>query len=167
SSRSSSKRSKSRWQWVSINIFFNHSFDPLFRHPHTNHLTTGCFLTVSIQGGGHNHLPSLHFLGSRAHSNCSINRCGAEVINMQRGGDKAHRRLAVHGTPFGAISSRRSRSRAVTIDQRGDESAIDEARNRRVIRARLIAAHCFTILPIALNLQAILVQPSTAITVAG
>jgi hypothetical protein len=53
----------------------------------------------------------------------------------------------------------------VTIDERSDETAIDIAGDRDVIRLGTVDADRLLPIPIALDLQSVLVQSPTAVTI--
>jgi hypothetical protein len=89
-----------------------------------------------------------------------------EVVHFQRSRHEAQWGLAAHLAPLGFIRSCRRCARGVTINERGDQPAVHIPRDRDVIGLGREAADGFVALPIAFNVQPVLVEPPAAVTVA-
>lgn len=71
---------------------------------------------------------------------------------MQGGGDIAQRWLGAHLAPLGAVPCGCRAARAVAVDERGDEPAVDVAGHRRVLGPRGEAGDALLAVPVRLQL---------------
>jgi ATP-binding cassette subfamily F protein uup len=88
-----------------------------------------------------------------------------DVVDLQGRGHVAERGLRPHRAPLRAVPRRGRRSRAVAVDERREEAAVDEPRKRRVVGAGLEAADRLLALPVAPDVEPLLVQPPAAVAV--
>ena len=126
-------------------------------------LRRGTNLAPRGESDRHDHLPPAQLLHLPAQFQLRVDGGGPQVVHVQRRCDKAQRRLGVHRPILGPVQRGGRGARRVAIDQRRDQPAVDVAGDRRVIRPRLKMADSLIAFPVALDLQAVLVQPAAAV----
>ena len=90
---------------------------------------------------------------------------GAQIVDLQGGGDKPEGRIVVE-VATGTLCRRRGRSPgAVAIDDRSDQTAVDIAWNRDVVRLGCEVGDGLVTVPGGFDLVAILVEAATAVAV--
>lgn len=86
-----------------------------------------------------------------------------EKVHVQRPGDESERGQRIHVAIFLPVHGCCSSSSAVTVDQRGNQTAVGETQHRGVKRLRLKPGHGFVALPDRLDLVAVRVVAAAAI----
>ena len=136
-------------------------------HAYGHYLAARGLYVPGKEGAGNGDFAPLHLLHGGANGERRPQRGGAQIVHVQRAGDKAEGWVAVHGPVFGAVGGGGGGAGAVAVDERGDEAAVDVAGNGGVVGARLVDADGFVPFPVAFYLQPMLVEPAAAVAVAG
>lgn len=111
-------------------------------------------------------LATFEFFDPSAHFELHAERGGFVVVNMQRGSEEARVGFGVRVLLFhGAVHGRGGSAGAVTVDQRGEQAAVDKPRHGDVIRLGQEVANRFVTVPVTFDLVSVLVEFATAITV--
>ena len=111
------------------------------------------------------HLTPVDDRHTAAHLDRRAQRRRAEVANAQGPGDAAVRRFAVHWSILGTVERRGGGARAVAVHDRSEQSSVNHARNRRVVRGGGEARHAFLAVPAGLESVAVRVESPTAVAV--
>src|SRR3972149_4486781 len=82
---------------------------------------------------------------------------------MQGRGEKSQGGFRVHGAIFGAICRCCGRSCAMTVNERGQQTAINITGYGNVMWVRLKMADRFTAIPITFNLMSVFVQAAATV----
>lgn len=120
--------------------------------------------SFGVNRGLDHHFASSDFPDARANGERRPEWRRSEVIDAQRRGDKAKRRLGAGFTSRGTIRGGGRRARRVAINERGNHSAVNKARNGDVPRLRGEGRNRFIPIPIRADVVAVLVQSPTAET---
>ncbi len=138
----------------------------MFRHLHRDHLAAHADFAI----GGHrridHHLTPLDFLNLTPDFEGDAQWRRAQILDLERRRHESMRRQGVHCPPVGPVGRRRRCSRAMAVDQGGDQAAIDVARNGDVLGVGSERRNRFVAVPVAFKLVTVFVAPATTVAMA-
>ena len=146
------------------------SFPKTLRHANAQDLAAGADLPLGAeldiqQHSSHPRVAGLDLASPAAQLEHGAERRRAQEIDLQRGGHEADGRLGARLPAFSLVRGDRGRPRAVAVDQRRDQAAINVAGDGHVIGPRHEVADGLVAVGVALDLQPLVVQPAAAVAV--
>src|SRR5579864_1229923 len=136
---------------------------PRLAHANRNDLGAGTLLILGEQRAIDEHLAPAHLPHARPQFHRGMNTRRLQIRDLQRRGDTPDRRLAVDRPALGTVERRDGSADRVAVDDGGNDPAVEHIRRAgRVPRDRAPGAYCLVTVPVALDLQAVLVARAAA-----
>jgi hypothetical protein len=135
------------------------------RYSNPQHLSRSAYLPASAKRTTDPSLSPIDFCDARSQLQRLTDGRRLKIGNMQVGGDVPDARRAPDGPPFTAIGVGNSQIQAVAIDQRSDDSTVNNLfGSTAVMRLRFPGSNSIVSIPGAFNLQTLTVVRPASVT---